>query len=109
MSQKISPSRADENRLVDALLNAMRKRAGDWAFTGYRLKDRQSGVELWVSNGRFALKIYEPVETPYFRLLNRWRLWPVARKLIRAHTSGPETTAIIDKIIGDLQAPPKAT
>lgn len=42
--------------IVDALVNALRKRPDDFTFDEFWLADRKSGVKYWIANGQMFLR-----------------------------------------------------
>lgn len=93
-------SRSNERRLVDALVHSLKAHPKAWSSNQHTVTNTQTGAEIWTANGRFALSLYNPVKTTWFRFWNRRRLWNALRPFTR--TKERRELAKIDDLIAAL-------
>lgn len=75
--------------VVDELIKAMIARPETFSCGEHTLQDSKSGLEFWVSNGRFSGGVYSPYKMPFgavqsvrfHRALRVWKAWDSTRRL----------------------------
>ena len=78
-----------DRKILDALEVAISERPSDFSEDAYTLKDKKTGVQYWVANGRWNYGVYRPTDyrfgffgrRRFAKLLRKWRIARVEREV----------------------------
>ena len=67
------------------LIRSWKENGGDWSYDDYWLKNKKSGINLWVGNGRFFLDIASGNDTSpgLIGIFERHLVWHEFKKILR--------------------------
>ncbi len=100
-------TREEEDGVTRWLLTQFKERPKDWVFDQYTCSDRKTGLAVWIGNGQWAVSIYRPIRTAYFRRANRRKLWHGMHAMRHAEPGTSRSmTALMDAGVTLPPAPP---
>lgn len=68
----------EERRTADWFVSSLAARPDDFELTEYVIRDRRSGIEIWIANDTAFIRVYNPVKSGVFENRQARRIWEAA-------------------------------